>query len=235
MLTQFTDAYMRHQGGNELKPHLHRAATFVPPLSDQKNDRDTQWSPKPRKFCFCVTAAARPFCLPWITKTAVVAQQVAQRRQSGGRTIVIVAQGLPWLPNGGTVVATVVAQWTLLVDQRRHNGGTREAEAWLKLIKIFTTVCRFYGADPCASILRPRRWMCFLPASFERHVSDLSATVLNTFKTSRQSWRPWRGLNVLCATLERPRQTFGLLCAFNGDRASFAVAQGRHKGRSPCV
>ena len=43
-----------------VKPPLHRAVAFVPPLSDQKIDQDVQWSPKPRKFCFCVTAAARP-------------------------------------------------------------------------------------------------------------------------------------------------------------------------------
>ena len=61
------------------------------------------------------------------------------------------------------------------------------------------------------------------------------ATVLNMLKTSRRPWRPWRGLAVLCATLERPKQPFCLLCAFNGDLASFMVARGRHKGRSPCV
>ena len=103
-------------------------------LSDHKNGQDAQWSPKPRKFCFCVTAEARPLCLPWTTKSAVMAQQVAQRRQSGGRTIAKVAEGLPWSPNGGTVDATVIAQWTLSVGQRRHNGGTRKAEALLKLI-----------------------------------------------------------------------------------------------------
>ena len=57
-----------------LKPCLCRAATFVPPSSDQKIDQDDQWSPKPRKFCFCVTAAARPLCIPWTTKTAAVTQ-----------------------------------------------------------------------------------------------------------------------------------------------------------------
>ena len=46
----------------------------------------------------------------------------------------MVAQVLPWLLNGGTVVATVIAQWTPLVGQRRHNGGTRKAEESLKLI-----------------------------------------------------------------------------------------------------
>ena len=54
-------------------------------------------------------------------------------------------------------------------------------------------------------------------------------------KASRRPWRPWRCLNVLCTTLERLRQPFGLLSAFNGDLASFVVAQGRHKGRSHYV
>ena len=77
----------------------------------------------------CKTATARPLCLPWTTKAAEVAQQVAQRRQSGGRTIAKVAQGLQWSPNGGTVVATVTIQWTILVGQRRHNGCTRKARS----------------------------------------------------------------------------------------------------------
>ena len=54
-------------------------------------------------------------------------------------------------------------------------------------------------------------------------------------KTPRRPWRPWRGLNVICATPERPRPPFCLLCAFNGDLSSFVVAQWRHNGRSPCV
>ena len=225
-------------------PPLHRAATFVPPLSDQKNGQDAQWSPKPRKFCFCVTAAARPLCLPWTTKSAVVAQQVVQRRQSGGWTIAKVAEGLPWSPDGGTVVATVIAQWTLLVGQRRHNGGTRKAEALLKLIHNVnnstyflrgdqwpTTVHPFcHHGDVCAFLLPPSSdlWATDL-------LGDLCATVLNMFKTSRRPWRPWRCLNVLCTTIERPRHPFCLPSAFNGDLASFVVAQWRQKGRSSCV
>ena len=227
-----------------LKPPLHRAATLVPPLSDQKNGQDTQWSPKPRKFCFCVTAAAWPLCLPWTTKAAVMVQQVAQRRQSGGRTIAKVAEGLPWSPNGGTVVATVIAQWTLLVGQRRHNGGTRKAEALLELIHNVhnstyfsrgdqwpTTVHPFcHHGDVCAFLLPPLSdlWATDL-------LGDLSATVLNMLKTSQRPWRPWRCLNVLCTTIERPRQPFCLFSAFNGDLVSFVVAQWRQNGRSPCV
>ena len=225
-----------------LKPPLHRTATLVPPLSIQKIDQDTQQSPKPRKFGFCVTAAARPLCVPSTTKTAVVVQQVVQRRQSGGRIIAMVAQWLPRSPDGGTVVATVIAEWTLLVGQRRHNGGTREAEASLKLIhSVYNSTHFFMGwpmAYPCESILRPRRCVCLpLPPLCDLWATDLlgdlCSTVLNMFKTWRRPWHPWRGLNVLCATPEWPRQPFGLLCAFNSDLAGFVVAQGRHKG--PCV
>ena len=227
-----------------VKPPLHRAATFVPPLSVQKNVQDAQWSPKPKKFSFCVTAAARPLCLPWTTKSAVVAQQVAQTKQSGGRTIAKVAEGLQWSRNGVTVVATVIAQWTLFVGQRRHNGSTRKAEALLKLIHNVhnstyflrgdqwpTTVHPFcHHGDVCAPLLPPLSdpWATDL-------LGDLCATVVNMLKTSWRPWRPWRCLNVLCTTIERPRQPFCLLSAFNGDLVSFVVAQWRQKGRSPCV
>ena len=91
-----------------------------------------------------------------------------QRRLSGGRTIVVVAQGLAWSLNGGTVVATAIAQCTLLVGQRRYKGGAREAgpSLWLKN-SVYNTI-HFYVAtidwpttmhpfcnhdDACASLL----------------------------------------------------------------------------------
>ena len=173
------------------KPPLHRAATFVPPLSDQRNGQDAQWSPKLRKFCFCVTAASRPLCLPWTTKSVVVAQQVVQRRQSGGRTIAKVAEGLPWSPNGGTVVATVIAQWTLLVGQRRHNGGMvvegrqKRRSNWYTM---FTTVRIFYGATNDRPLCIHSATMamcvpssCLLRATCERPTS--SATFVRLFWT----------------------------------------------------
>ena len=175
-------------------------ATFERPEDAQ----DAQWSPKPRKCCFCVTAAARPLCLPWMTKSAVVAQQVAQRRQSGGRTIAKVAEELPWSPDGDTVVATVIAQWTLLVGQRRHNGGTRKAEALLKLIHNAhnstyfsrddqwpTTVHPFcHHGDVCAFPLPPSSdlWatnlLGDLCATFE-HVQNFTATIASMAMSDR--------------------------------------------------
>ena len=168
-----------------VKPPLHRAVTFVPPLCDHKNGQDAQWSPEPRKFCFCVTAVARPQCLPWTTKAAVVAQQVAQRRQSEGTTIAMVAQVLPWSLNGGTVVATAITQWTPLVGQRRHNGGTRKADVPLKLIH---SVHIFYwatnGRPLCIHSATTAMCVpssCLLWATCERPTS--SATFVRLFWT----------------------------------------------------
>ena len=65
-------------------------------------------------------------------------------------------QWLPWSPNEGTVVATVIAQLTLLVGQSRLTCGTREAEAFLRGDQWPTHVHTFcnYG-DACAFPLPP--------------------------------------------------------------------------------
>ena len=220
-----------------VKPPLHRAATFMPPLSDQKFDQDAQWSPKPRKFCFCVTAAARPLCVPWTSKTAVVSQQVVQRRQNycyGGRGRRMEAQWSPqwslngryWSDKGGKVVVQ---------GRQKHRSNWRTLFTTVRIIlrgdQWPTPVHPFSDhGDACAFLLP-----LLSDLSATDLLGDLCATVLNMLKTSPRPWRPWRGLNVLCATLERPMQPFCFLCAFNGDLVSFVVAQGRHKGRSPCV
>ena len=193
-----------------------------------------------------VSSKTKKYCRyqPAIYRHAEDAQQVAQRRQEGGRIVAMDAQGLPWSPNGGTVVATVIAQCTLLVGQRRHNGRTREAEASPISGTIFSNITHLVYANHWPTIVRPfcnpgDPWASALPP-----VSDLSATillgnlcatVLNMSKTSRRPWRPLRCLSILCATIERPRRPFCLLCASNEDLTSFMVAQGRQKGRSPCV
>ena len=105
-------------------------------------------------------------CVPWTTKTVVAAQQVVQRRQDGGRIIAMVAQLLPWSLNGGIVVATVIVQWMLLVGQKRLNGGTRQAEASLKLIHNVNNSTPM--ADHCPSSLRPQRCRCLPPMTCER-------------------------------------------------------------------
>ena len=148
-----------------LKPPLHRAATFEPPLSDQNIDQDAQRSPKPRKFCFCVTAAARPLCVHWTIKTAEASHKLV------------------------------------------HN--------------VYNCTNYFTGppmADPCESILRPRRCACLPPASFERPVSDrpprrppcdcfehaqnFTATMASTARSERPLWHPW----TTKATLEQLEQ-----------------------------
>ena len=164
------------------------------------------------------------------------------------------AKKAEWRQNhchGGSSVA-VVAEWW---HSGRHSdrsmdaiGRPKEAQWWYKegrrVAQIDTQCSHFLlgdqwpttvhpfcdHGDECAFILPPLSdlWATDL-------LGDLCATVLNMLKTSRRPWRPWRCLNVLCATLERPRRPFGLPSAFNGDLASFVVAQGRHKGRNPCV
>ena len=172
-----------------------------------------------RKVLFMCNWCSTNRVIPWNTRTATVAQQVAQRRQSGCRTIAMVAQKLPWSPNGGIVVTTAIAQWTLLVGQRRQN-GTREAEASLKLVHNVYNSTHFLRGDQwptslhsfcddddaCAFLLPP--WSDLWATDVLR---NLCATVLNVIKTSRRPLRPWRSLNVLSATLERPGQDFGLL------------------------
>ena len=212
------------------------AAAFVSPLSDQTNDQGAHWSPESRKSCSCVTAAALPLCFPWTIKTAVDAEPVTQRRQSGGKPIGMAAQRLPWSPNGNTVVA----QWTPSVGKRRHTVGTREAKASSRLKdNVYNRTHSIMGwplADRWASILRSRRWVwlpCLVWATCEQATSSVIflATVLNTFKTSRQPWLPWRRLAFLCTTFELlndegnhaasfvpPTTTWSVLWSHKGDR-----------------
>ena len=131
-------------------------------------------------------------------------------------------------------------QWSLNGGHWSAKGGTMVVQGRQRYrsnwYTMFTTV-RIFTGDECPTPVNPfcnnGDASCLLWVTCERPTP--LATVLNMLKTSRCPWCPWRGLNVLCTTLERPGQTFGLLCAFNGDLASFVVAQGRHKGRSPCV
>ena len=103
--------------------------------------------------------------------------------------------------------------------------GALRGDQWPTTVRPFSD-----HGDACTFLLPPLSdlWATDL-------LDDLCATVLNMLKTSRRPWRPWRCLDVLCTTLERPRQPFCLCSAFNGDLASYVVVQGRHKGRSPCV
>ena len=126
-------------------------------------------------------------------------------RHSGGRSIVSVAQGLLWSSNGGTVVATVIAQWALLVGQRRLNGGTRKAKASLKLIHNVHNSTHFLRGDQWPTTVHPfcdhgDVYASPLPPLSDLWATDLLgnlwATVLNMLKTSCRPWRPWRCLNV---------------------------------------
>ena len=73
------------------------------------------------------------------------------------------AQVLLWSLNRGTVVATVIAEWTPLKGRQTCRSN------WYTMFAFFSGRPM---ADHCASILRPRRCVCLHPASFERPVSD---------------------------------------------------------------
>ena len=201
---------------------LHRAATFVPPLSDRKNYQDDQGSPWPRKFCFCVTAAARPFCVPWATKTAIhsgttgrvrAAEWMQSHRHAGSR-VAVVAE---WRHSGHHSVRSLDAIGR--PKEAQYSGTRSEAEASLKL--MFTHGTHFYGSTngrplcihPTTKVMDVPS-SCLLWATCEWPTSSVSFVrlVLNMLKTSRRPWRPWRGLHVLCAAIERPKQPFGLRC-----------------------
>ena len=170
------------------------------------------------------------------------------------------AKEAEWRQNhcqGGPMIAVVV-EW-------RHSGRhsdlsmdatdpAKEAQWWYKLGRqkrrsnswyiMFKTVRLYLRGDQWPTIVRP---FCdhgdacafLLPPLSDLWATDLlgdlCATVLNMLKTSRRPWRPWRCMNVLSTTIERPRQPLCLRSAFNSDLTSYVVVQGRHKGRSPCV
>ena len=93
-----------------------------------------------------------------------------------------------------------------------------------------TTVPPFCNhGNASASILPP------LSNLYEINIlGDHCATVLNMFKTSRRPWRPWRCLNLLCTTFERPMQPVCLLSASNDGPGTF-YGRTREAQRSPSL
>ena len=159
--------------------------------------------------------------------------QKAERRQNhrhGGWSVAVVAEWRHSDRSMDAISRPKEAQWWYKEGRRVAQIDT-QCSHFLLGDQWPTTVHPFCDhGDVCAFVLPPLSdlWATDL-------LGDLCATVLNMLKTSWRPWRPWRCLNVLCAILERPSQPFCLPSAFNGDLTSFVVAQGRHKGRSPCV
>ena len=53
------------------------------------------------------------------------------------------------------MVTTVIAQWALLVGQRKHSGGTMEAEESLKLIQSIYNGTHFSRGDQWPTPVQP--------------------------------------------------------------------------------
>ena len=83
----------------------------------------------------------------------------------------MLAKRLPWSLNGGTVVTTMIAQCTVSISQRKHQGGTREADASLRLKGSVCNKRMFYEATIGSSLHTCCKHLCkglCLPfASFE--------------------------------------------------------------------
>ena len=209
------------------KPPLHRAATFVPPLSDQKRLSGrlvVAQTQKVMSLCNCcstilVPSLNHPNCCSG--KTGRTKEAKWRQNHCGSRVVVVAEWGHTGCHSGrlkDAISRPKEAQWWC----KRGRSSAQIDAQYLQQV--------FYGATDdrplCIHCATTPMRVCLRPAFFERPVSDRPprwpfVTVLNMFKTSRRPWHPWRGLNVLRATFERPWQPSGLLYAFNGDLSQF--------------
>ena len=117
--------------------------------------------------CFCVTAAARPLCLPWVTKTKCIdtAGRAKEQNHCHDSMVVVVAK---WRQSGRHSDHSMNA----IGRPKEAHGREKHRSGWCTM---FTTVRFFTGrpmADPCAYILHPWRCVCLPSASFEQPVSE---------------------------------------------------------------
>ena len=96
------------------------------------------------------------------THRAVEAHQVAQSRQSRGRAITMVVQGLPWSPNG----AEWSPQWSLNGRHWSAKGGTKNKGG--KSITQIETEClrryAYFTGDQWLTTVHLFRWLCRPPS-----------------------------------------------------------------------
>ena len=216
-----------HERRNIYKPAPDTAKAPFPQGCDLRatfgwpeNDQDARWSPKP----------VLPLCNRCST---ILVRSLDHQNCCSGTT------GLLWSSNRGTVVATAIVQGTIN-RPKEEQWRQKHRSNWYT---VFTTARNFMG-DQWSTPMHPfcdhgdvRAFLCLLWATCEWPTS--SATFVRLFWTCPKfhgehgvHGEVWTSCG---ATLERPRQTFGIVCAPSSDLASFVVAQGRHKDRSPCV
>ena len=157
-----------------VKPPLHGAATFVPPLSDRKwlGRSVVAQTQKVLLLCnYCNTTL-----VPSLNNQSCCSGQTGHSKEAKWRqghcrvgSRVGVAE---WRHSGRQSDRSMDAIGRPKEAQWWHKEGRSVAEIWYAM---FTTVSIFTErpmADHCASILRPRRCVCLPPASFQRPVSD---------------------------------------------------------------
>ena len=201
----------RQRSAASLKFPLHRAATFVAHLNDQKKLLGRSVVAEIQKILF--------LCNCCITNHVPSLNDQRCCSSTTGRT-----KKAKWRQNhcqGGSKV-TVVAEWR---HSGRHsdrsmdaNGRPKEAHWWYtegrSVAQIDAQCSQQYDlftrrpmADHCASILLPRRCVCLPPASFERPLSDrpprrplcdcfehaqnFTATMASMAMSERPVYHPW--------------------------------------------
>lgn len=172
-----------------------------------------QWSPKPRKSCYCVTAPA--------ILVSLLNNQNCDFRVFLSRATSDLCLGNHWAPsvlplwhdrrststNGDHCIT--IQQWFYHLGDPwplfvRPLAKTK-ADASSRLTVTFATDRVYY----VATIVNPSgNRSKFVPpsTSYEplsnQPLGDFCATTLNMFKHLRRSWQPCRFLNILCTTFE---------------------------------
>ena len=154
----------------------------------------------------------------------------------------MVCQWLPWSPNGETVVATVIAQLTLLVSVSRQSGGEMEAELSLKLINNVYISTHFLRGHQWPTPVHPfcdHGNVCafLLPPVSDLWAIDLLGEFERLFWTCSK-FHDDHGVHGKIWTSSVPplNDQVNVSASFVTSMATiFVVAQARHKGCSPCV
>ena len=242
------------QKGLQSKAPLHRAATFVPPLSDQNYGSWRSVVAQTQKVLFLCN---------YYSKTPVPSlNDPSCCRGTTGRT-----KEAEWRQNhcqGGSRVA-VVAEWK---HRGRHSdrsmdaiGRPKEAHWWYKegrsVAQIDAQCSQQYAffmvrpmTDHRASIQRPQRCVCLPPASFERPVSDrpprrplcdyfehaqnLTAAMTSMTMSKRPVYHPWTTKAIFRPPFclqRRPGQFYGRTREAQGRSPCVKRVLGMHNGR----
>ena len=231
-------------------PHLYRATTFVfratfeqPQIwSGCSLDAQTQ---KILCWCNCFSMTLVPsFSLnhPNCCSDTTCHSKDAEWRQSH-------CHGCPYLPwslNGGTMVATMITQWSFSGCYWLARSATAVVQGRPKCHSNWNTMFKqnaFLWGSQWPITVHPfcdHGDICafLLPPLSDLRVTDLLG-ILWLFWTcwkfhGNHGWRPWKGLNILCTTLEQPRKLPASLCIKRQPCQSCSCTREEKRSQSLC-